>query len=139
MGLSRRGRESALRLDPSPLSEAPDYAASFGIALSTNRKNRVLRPPATNDTGDSEFSGSPDSFRKDRVLRVLATTDRGDSKFGAPTPLDLHLLSNIQSRGWIAQTLRSCRPSRSPDIQFVRFDDYHMSLPRIELGNINHG
>jgi hypothetical protein len=50
------------------------YAASFGIALSTNRKNRVLRPPATNDTGDSEFPGSPVPFRRDRVLRVPATT-----------------------------------------------------------------
>jgi hypothetical protein len=51
-----------------------DYAASFGMALSTNRKNRVLRAPATNDTGDSEFSGPPLPFRKDRVLRVPATT-----------------------------------------------------------------
>jgi len=78
------------------------YAASLGILSSTNRKNRVLRapatndscdtgkgdpegslfafrsgrvlrPPATNDTGDSEFSESPDSFRKDRVLCVPAT------------------------------------------------------------------
>jgi hypothetical protein len=55
----------------------------------------------------------------------------------APTPLDLDLLSKIRSRGWIAQTLRSCRPSRLPDIQIVRVDDYHVSLPRIELGNLN--
>lgn len=34
------------------------------------RSGGVLRPPATNDTGDSEFSGSPVPFRRDRVLRV---------------------------------------------------------------------
>jgi hypothetical protein len=46
------------------------YAASFGIALSTNRKNRALRAPATNDPSDSDFSESPVPFRKDRVLRL---------------------------------------------------------------------
>jgi hypothetical protein len=31
-----------------------NYATSRGIAFSTDRKNRVLRPPATNDHGDSQ-------------------------------------------------------------------------------------
>jgi hypothetical protein len=37
------------------------------------RSGRVLRPPATNDPGDSEFPESPVPFRRDRVLRVPAT------------------------------------------------------------------
>jgi hypothetical protein len=46
---------------------------------------RVLRPPATNDTGDSEFSGSPVPFRKDRVLRVQdLNLARGSSKRRLP-------------------------------------------------------
>lgn len=49
------------------------YAASFGTALSTKRKHRMLHPPATNDTGDSEFPGSPVPFCRDRVLPVAAT------------------------------------------------------------------
>jgi hypothetical protein len=55
------------------LLSAFNHAASLGTVRSTNRKNRALRVPATNDTGDSEFSGSPVPFRKDRVLRARAT------------------------------------------------------------------
>jgi hypothetical protein len=48
------------------------------LALRCQSRNRsldqsqkwVLRAPAINDTGDSEFSGSPVPFRGDRVLRV---------------------------------------------------------------------
>jgi hypothetical protein len=50
---------------------------SFGIALSTNRKNRVLRVSASTDTcdvGTGDPEGSPFAswgpFRKDRVLRL---------------------------------------------------------------------
>jgi hypothetical protein len=53
------------------------YAASRGIVRSTNRKNRVLRAPATNDsceTSGADPEGSPFAFwppfRRDRVLRV---------------------------------------------------------------------
>jgi hypothetical protein len=53
------------------------YAARRGMALSTNRKNRVLRAPATNDsceTSEGDPGGSPfafwSPFRRDRVLRV---------------------------------------------------------------------
>jgi hypothetical protein len=40
MGLSRRGRESALRLDPSPLSEAPSMTiipASMAAVAAASR------------------------------------------------------------------------------------------------------
>jgi hypothetical protein len=42
-------------------------AANVGMGLSSNRKNRVLRAPATSDSGPAL------PFRKDRVLRVRAT------------------------------------------------------------------
>jgi hypothetical protein len=52
-------------------------AASRGIMCSTNRKNRVLRAPAPNDsyeTSDGVPRGPPFAFRltfrRDRVLRV---------------------------------------------------------------------
>ena len=46
------------------------YAARRGIALSTNRKNRWLRAPATNDSCVTPIPGYV-PFRRDRVLRVL--------------------------------------------------------------------
>jgi hypothetical protein len=71
--------------DPLPyrcrgLSDRLLYAPNLGIARSTNRKNRVLRAPATNDsceTSKDDPEGSPfafwSPFRRDRVLRVPAT------------------------------------------------------------------
>src|SRR6266851_1584734 len=41
-----------------PSHSKPCYAASWGIACSTNRKNRVLRVPATTDPGDTKSPGS---------------------------------------------------------------------------------
>src|SRR5260370_26280555 len=41
-----------------PSHGKPCYAASWGIACSTNRKNRVLRVPATTDPGDTKSPGS---------------------------------------------------------------------------------
>jgi hypothetical protein len=49
------------------------------MALSTNRKNRVLRAPATNDSCVTAIPGTDVPFRRDRVLRVPATTS---SKIG---------------------------------------------------------
>jgi hypothetical protein len=56
------------------------YAASIGMARSINRKNRVLRAPATTDScdiGAGDPEGSPFAFwgpfRRDRVLRLPAT------------------------------------------------------------------
>ena len=64
----------------------------MGMARSTNRKNRVLRAPATTDSceiGAGDPEGSPfafwEPFRKDRVLRLR----------------DLNLLGNIRTVvGW---------------------------------------
>src|SRR5216684_5255268 len=41
-----------------PSHGKPCYVASWGIACSTNRKNRVLRVPATTDPGDTKSPGS---------------------------------------------------------------------------------
>src|SRR5216684_89783 len=41
-----------------PSHGKPCYAASWGIACSTNRKNRVLRVPATTDPGDTKSQGN---------------------------------------------------------------------------------
>jgi hypothetical protein len=71
------GRSSGMRGEASSLFRQP--ASEFAVLI--NRKNRVLRAPATTDTcnlsaGDPE--GSPfafwDPFRRDRVLRLPATT-----------------------------------------------------------------
>src|SRR5258707_14831036 len=40
------------------------------MELSTNRKNRVLRAPATNDSCETPIPGTDVPFRRDRVLRV---------------------------------------------------------------------
>jgi hypothetical protein len=40
-----------------------DYAASFGMAISINRKNRVLRAPATNEIGEMPSEGAGRHFR----------------------------------------------------------------------------
>jgi hypothetical protein len=48
-----------------PSNGKPCYAASWGIACSTNRKNRVLRVPATTDSCDiseGDPEGSPFAF-----------------------------------------------------------------------------
>jgi hypothetical protein len=49
------------------------YAASFGITLSTNRKNRLFRAPATTDSCETPIPGTDVPFRRDRVLHVPAT------------------------------------------------------------------
>jgi hypothetical protein len=49
------------------------YAASFGITLSTNRKNRLFRAPATTDSCETPIPGTDIPFRRDRVLHVPAT------------------------------------------------------------------
>lgn len=55
------------------------YAAIFGTTSSINRRNRGLRPPATNDTCETskapaaEVSAFPNPFRRNRMLCVPET------------------------------------------------------------------
>jgi hypothetical protein len=56
------------------------YAARRGMALSTNRKNRVLRAPATNDSCEIPIPGTDVPFRRDRVLRVQDLNLRPNGK-----------------------------------------------------------
>ena len=67
------------------------------MELSTNRKNRVLRAPATTDScdiGEGDREGAPFAFwaplRRDRALRLQ----------------DLNLLGSFRSRGQIAHKRR---------------------------------
>jgi hypothetical protein len=89
------------------------YAASRGIARSTNRKNRVLWPPATNDscdTSEGDPEGSPFAFRSGRVLRPPATNDPGDSEFpGAPVPFRRDRVLRVPDLNLLFYILRDLR------------------------------
>ena len=64
-GLQKALRRMLMRRTTVSACEARRFGRGFAF-----RSGRVLRPPATNDTGDSEFPGSPIPFRSGRVLRV---------------------------------------------------------------------
>ena len=62
------------------------YAATRGTTLSTKRRNRELRAPATNGTCDASVGPATEAFafvpatRRDRLLRPPATNDFCESR-----------------------------------------------------------
>jgi hypothetical protein len=61
-----------------PAMEAQAYAANLGMAVSTNRKNRVLPAPATTDRGHKRPEGDVRGVRSPHQFRTR--NDRNETQ-----------------------------------------------------------